>query len=83
MKAHQAEHPVQTQCRVLGLFVSGFYASQTRAPSARSLQDAWLLERITNTRDFSCCPGASTKAEDSSACPLPVSVTRGSAAGPA
>jgi putative transposase len=46
VSAHQAEHPVQTQCRVLGLSVSGFYAAKSRAPSARSLEDAWLLERI-------------------------------------
>ena len=46
MSAHQAEHPVQTQCRVLGLSVSGFYAARSRAPSARSLEDAWLLERV-------------------------------------
>ena len=46
MNAHQAEFAVQTQCRVLGLSVSGFYAARSRAPSARSLEDAWLLERI-------------------------------------
>jgi transposase InsO family protein len=34
------------QCRVLGISVSGFYGAMKRAPSARSLQDSWLLERI-------------------------------------
>jgi hypothetical protein len=27
VKAHQAEHPVQTQYRALGVSVSGYYAS--------------------------------------------------------
>jgi transposase InsO family protein len=46
VKAHQAEHPVQTQCRVLGVSVSGYYASVAREPSARAREDARLLELI-------------------------------------
>ena len=46
MRAHQAEHPVETQCRVLGISVSGYWASLARAPSARALEDARLLGRI-------------------------------------
>ena len=46
MRAHQAEHPVETQCRVLGISVSGYWASLARAPSARALEDARLLRRI-------------------------------------
>ena len=33
-------------CRVLGVSRSGFYAFLTRAPSARALADAWLIEQI-------------------------------------
>ena len=33
-------------CRVLGVSRSGFYAFQTRAPSARDLSDAWLIAEI-------------------------------------
>ena len=46
MKAHQAEHPIATQCRALGISESGFYAAQSRAPSVRELEDGRLLERI-------------------------------------
>jgi putative transposase len=46
VKAHQAEHRVQTQCRVLGVSVSGYYASISRPPSVRELEDARLLEKI-------------------------------------
>jgi putative transposase len=46
VKAHQAEHPIATQCRALGISESGYYASQSRAPSVRELEDGRLLERI-------------------------------------
>ena len=46
MRAHQAEHAVETQCRVLGISVSGYYAARARAPSTRSTQDARLLGQI-------------------------------------
>lgn len=46
MKAHQAEFAVATQCRALGISESGYYASQTRAPSVRELEDGRLLELI-------------------------------------
>ncbi len=46
MRAHQANHAVETQCRVLGVSVSGYYASRTRPPSARSIEDARLLGKI-------------------------------------
>lgn len=46
MKANQAVYPVRTMCRVLKVSASGFYAWQVRQPSARSLADASLLERI-------------------------------------
>jgi putative transposase len=46
VKAHQAEHPVSTQCRVLGISASGYYASVAREPSARAIEDARLLALI-------------------------------------
>ena len=46
MSAHQAEFAVETQCRVLGVSVSGFYASRGRPPSAHELDDALLLGEI-------------------------------------
>jgi putative transposase len=44
--AHQAEHRVATQCRVLGVSVSGYYASRSRPPSVRDLEDALLVGKI-------------------------------------
>jgi putative transposase len=46
VKAHQAVHPVATQCRVLGLSPSGYYAWRLRPPSARAQADAALTARI-------------------------------------
>ena len=46
MSAHQAEFPVRTMCRVLGLSPSGYYAWLNRPPSERSLRDAELVVRI-------------------------------------
>ena len=46
MRAHQAEHAVATQCRVLGISESGYYASASRPPSVRALEDARLLDLI-------------------------------------
>jgi putative transposase len=46
VSAHQAVHRVSTTCRVLEISPSGFYACRSRPPSARSLEDARLAERI-------------------------------------
>lgn len=46
MSANQAQFSVAGMCRALGLSECGYYASLKRAPSARSLMDSWLLERI-------------------------------------
>ena len=46
MKAHQAAHRVATQCRVLGVSSSGYYAWQHRTPSARAQADVVLTEAI-------------------------------------
>jgi putative transposase len=44
--AHQAVHPVATQCRVLGVSPSGYYAWRKRPPAARAQADAALTEAI-------------------------------------
>jgi putative transposase len=44
--AHQAEHPLATMCRVLGVSPSGYYAWRHRAPSARATRDGALLTQI-------------------------------------
>ena len=36
--------PTQVACRVLDVSVSGFYASRTRPPSARSIRHVWLTD---------------------------------------
>jgi len=46
VRAHQAVHPVATQCRVLGLSPSGYYAWRHRPPSARAQADAVLTAQI-------------------------------------
>ena len=46
MKANQAAYAIATMCRMLGVSASGYYAWQQRAASARSLEDAQLLEQI-------------------------------------
>lgn len=44
--ANQADFPVRTMCRVLGVSASGFYVWRERAPSQRSITDAVMTERI-------------------------------------
>jgi putative transposase len=46
VKAHRADHPIATMCRVLGVSTSGYDAWQHRAPSARAQQDAVLTLKI-------------------------------------
>jgi putative transposase len=46
VKGYQADHPIATMCRVLGVSPSGYYAWQHRPLSARAQQDAELTMRI-------------------------------------
>ena len=46
MKANQADYPVATLCRILGVSTSGYYAWRGRPPSERAQSDARWVERI-------------------------------------
>ena len=46
MRDHQADFPVATMCRALGVSPSGFYAWQQRGLSARAVRDVHLTTQI-------------------------------------
>jgi putative transposase len=46
VNANQAELPVRTMCKVLGVSSSGYYAWACRRPSKRAMEDVVLTERI-------------------------------------
>jgi putative transposase len=46
IEAHKENHRVSVICRVLKVSKSGFYGWRDRAPSARSQEDALLMEKI-------------------------------------
>ncbi|MQA92366.1 MAG: IS3 family transposase, partial [Gemmatimonas sp.] len=53
MRANRACYPVTLMCRLLEVSTSGYYAWLKRAPSARSVADAELLEKIRAIHDQS------------------------------
>jgi len=46
MTANQAIYPIETMAKTLGVSRSGFYAWNSREPSARSVADGDLIERV-------------------------------------
>ncbi len=46
LTAHRAMYPVRLMCRVLGVSAAGYYAAQSRAPSARARRDVDLTTHI-------------------------------------
>jgi len=55
VKAHQADFPVRTMCRVLGVSPSGYYEWLERPLSARAVRDREILERIEHHHLVSRC----------------------------
>ena len=54
-----AEHiPIQVACRVLDVSTSGYYAWQSRPPSARAIRHAWLTDLIVEVHQRSLAPTA-------------------------
>jgi len=53
MTANQADYSIQMVSRTLGVSRSGLYAHHIRPPSARSMADKALSERITKIHDAS------------------------------
>lgn len=53
IEAERATFPISLSCRMLGVSRSGFHAWRRRAPSQRSLQDAWLREQIRHIHERS------------------------------
>lgn len=53
MKVHQAVYPIATQCRVLEVSTSGYYAWLKREPSERSKANAVLLKKIKKFHELS------------------------------
>lgn len=53
MTANQADFPVETMARVMGVSRSGFYAWRCREPSARDIADEELTVRIAAIHEAS------------------------------
>lgn len=50
MSVHQAQYPIATMCRLLGVSPSGYYAWLKRPLSKREPEDHALCERIKMIR---------------------------------
>jgi putative transposase len=46
VKSHQAKYRISTMCRMLEISTSGYYAWATRPPSARTISDLLLGDRV-------------------------------------
>ena len=46
MSDHQADYPIASMCRLLGVSSSGYYAWMKRRPSRRAETDAALISEI-------------------------------------
>jgi len=46
MSANQADFPIATMARVLGVSESGYHAWRNRPPSAHATEDKMLLKRV-------------------------------------
>ncbi len=61
MTANQAMFAISTMSKTLSVSRAGYYAWRGRAPSARSLADAALTDRIrainVGSRESGACPG--------------------------
>jgi putative transposase len=52
ISAERASFPVSVMCEVLGVSRPGFHQWERRAPSDRALNDAWLIEKITDIHEL-------------------------------
>ena len=53
MSENQAEFPIATMCRILGVSPSGYYAWTKRQPSRRARTDAALMAEIRAAHEAS------------------------------
>ena len=54
MSDHQADYPIASMCRLLGVSSSGYYAWMKRRPSQRAETDATLIGEIRAAHAASC-----------------------------
>ena len=58
MSDHQADYPIATMCRVLGVSSSGYHAWVKRRPSRRAETDAVLIAAIRVAHRLFAAPTA-------------------------
>ena len=65
MSDHQADYPIATMCRVLGVSSSGYHAWVKRRPSRRAETDAVLIAaiRVARTASRGTCGAPRVHAE--------------------